>query len=76
MAIDLDLDLRIEPAGDRVGTARVDDPPMPRPWGTAGEVVEAPVELTQRSRREVDDLDGRVLALRDRGHQASAFSHA
>ena len=33
VAVDLDLDLRVEPAGDRVRAVRVDDAPPPRPGG-------------------------------------------
>ncbi len=71
--VDLDLDLGVEPARDGVRTARVDDAPVTRTGRTPGEVVQALVQLTQRRRREVDDLDGCVLTLGDR-HQTSAFS--
>ena len=73
--VDLDLDLGVEAARDRVRTARVDDAEVPRPSRAAGEVVQALVQLAERRRREIDDLDSRVLALGD-GHQTSAFSQA
>ena len=75
MTVDLDVDLGIEPAGDGVRAARVDDAPVPRARATRSEVVQALVELTQRSRLEIDDLHGCVLPFGDR-HQTSAFSHA
>ena len=68
--VDLDVELRVETAGDGVGPARVDDPPAPRPRAGARDVVEALVELAQGRHREVDDL-----RLECRRHQASAFSH-
>jgi hypothetical protein len=55
--LDLDLHVRVDAAGDGVRAVRVDDPPMPRSWALAGELVEAAVELRQRRDREVDDLD-------------------
>ena len=57
---EVDLELGVEPARDRVRPIGVDDPPAPLPAG----IVEAPVELAQRRRREIDDRD--VGRLRDR----------
>ena len=74
MPVDLDLDLGVETAGDRVCATRVDDAPVPRA-GTRDEVVQPLVQLAQGGRGEIDDLDGGVLALGNR-HQTKAFSHA
>src|SRR4029079_16318082 len=63
--VDLHLDVGIAPAGARVGDARVDDAPVPRP-GRLGELVQAPVQLAHRGRGEIDHFDGSVLALGDR----------
>jgi hypothetical protein len=48
-----------------MGAAGVDDAPVPRP-GRLGELVQAPVQLAQRGRGEIDHFDGSVLALGDR----------
>ena len=71
--VDLDLELGVEPAGDRVRAVRVDDPPARGPSGAAGEVVQALVELAQRRLGEVDDLDRRRLG-GARRHQTVARS--
>jgi len=72
VALDLDLDVGVEPAGHGVRAVRVEDAPVC--WaGRAGEVVQALVELAQRRRGEVDELDGG----RFRGfHQTRARSQA
>src|SRR5687768_6329742 len=75
MPVDLDLDLGVEPACDRMRTARVDHTDVPRARRAAREVEQELIELAQRGRREIHDLDGRVLTLGDR-HQTTAFSHA
>jgi hypothetical protein len=69
---DLDLDLGIEPAGDRVRAVRVEDAPVTRPR-RRGQVVQALVELAQRRRGEVDDLDGCRLGGLCRFHQSPSW---
>ncbi len=69
---DLDLDRRVDPAGDGVHPVRVEHAPAADRRVVAGDIVQALVQLTQRGRREVDDLDS---GRRD-GHQTSAFSQA
>jgi hypothetical protein len=59
-----------------VRSAWVDDAPVSRARGSADEVVKSLVQLAHRRGREIDDLDRRVLALGDGGHQTYAFSHA
>jgi hypothetical protein len=58
---DLDLDLGVDPAGDRVGTVGVHDAPATWPVRTVREVVEALVQLAERRGGEIDDLDRRRL---------------
>ncbi len=72
MALDLDLDVGVDAAGDGMGAVRVEDAPAAR----AGvQVVEPPVQLAQRSHRQVDELDSRCLGRR-RGRQTFVRSHA
>src|SRR4029079_1401776 len=71
--VDLHLDVGVETARDRVGAARVDDAPVTRP-GRLGELVQAPVQLAQRGRGEIDHFDGSVLALGARQY-TTAFPH-
>ena len=75
VTVDLDLDVGIEPTRDGMRAARVDDAPAPRPRPTVREVVQALIQLAQRSRLEIDHLHRRVLSLGD-GHHTSAFSQA
>ncbi len=75
MPLDLDLEVGVEAAGDRVRAAGIDDAEAPRGRRGAGEVVQALIQVSHRRRRKIDDLGSRVLALGD-GHQTSAFSHA
>ncbi len=75
MALDLDLDIRIEAAGDCVRAVRVEDAPARGP-GSGGEVVQALVQLAEGRLGEVDDLDGCRLG-RPRGlHQTRSRSQA
>ena len=67
---DLDVELRVEPAGDGVRPARVDDPPAPRARAGARDVVQALVELPQGVTAR-----STTSRLERRRHQAIAFSH-
>ncbi len=73
--VDLDLDVRVDPARDRVGAVRVDDAPPAWARAAAGELVQPCVQLAERRRGQVDDLDAGSLRRLHR-HQASAFSQA
>ena len=65
VAVDLDLDLGVEPAGDGVRAVRVEHAPVSRPRRPAGEAVEAFVELGEGGACEVDDLDRRLFGRLD-----------
>jgi hypothetical protein len=56
------VDLHVEPTGDGVGAARVDDPPRPRSFAGERDVMEALVQLAERRYAEVDDLGFDELA--------------
>ena len=75
MPVDLDLDVGVQTARNGVRTARIDDAKVPRPGCPAGEVVQPLVELAQRRRLEVDDLELGGLECAN-SHQTSAFSQA
>ena len=69
---DLDLHCRVEAAGDGMRTVGVDDAPAPWLRVVAGDVVQPLVQLAQRGRGEVDNLDSGSGDC----HQTSAFSQA
>ncbi len=71
MPVDLDLDLGVEAACDGVRATGVHDAPVPWAGRATRNVVESLVEVAERRRREVDDLD---VGRGDGGH-TSAFSH-
>ncbi len=72
MAVDLDLDVGVDPARQGMHAVRVEDTPRGRP-GRVREIVQPLVQLPERGRLEVDQLNGELLR-RDRSHQTFAFS--
>ena len=70
VALDLDLDRRVDPGRERVRPARVGDPPARRP--VVRDRVQRRVQLAQRSDRQVD-LPG-VEPAPHRAHQTGARS--
>jgi hypothetical protein len=73
VTLDLDLDVGVEPARERVRAVRIQDPPVARAR-LAREVVEALVQLSHRGRLEIDDLDR--LRRRSHRHQATTPSRS
>jgi hypothetical protein len=68
VALDVDLELGVEPDGDVVAPARIDEAPVPLVPG----VVQERVGLAQRRRLQIDRPDRRA---RLRAHRTSARSH-
>src|SRR6185437_1903347 len=58
VAHDLDLDRRVQPAGERVRAGRVQDLPVADRLSRPGLVVQPLVEVAQGGRRQVDPLHG------------------
>jgi hypothetical protein len=57
VAVDLDLDVRVDPAGDGVGAVGIEPTQVPRPSAVRGEVVETLVQVAKPRRGEVDGLE-------------------